>query len=48
MKIYIFGSNGMLGNYVKIYLSKFYEVICLTRQDYDLNNLTIDTLNNLG
>ena len=47
MKIYIFGSNGMLGNYVKIYLSKFYEVICLTRQDYDLNNLTIDTLNNL-
>ena len=44
MKIYIFGSNGMLGNYMKSYLSTYYEVISLTRDDYDLNNLSIDSL----
>jgi len=44
MKIYIFGSNGMLGNYMKSYLSNYYEVISLTRDDYDLNDLSIDSL----
>ena len=47
MKIFIFGSNGMLGNYVQSYLSKSYEIICFTRKDYDLNNLCIDSLINL-
>jgi len=47
MKIFIFGSNGMLGNYVQSYLSKSYEVIPLTRQDYDLSQLSIETLRNL-
>ena len=47
MKIFIFGSNGMLGNYVKSYLSKNYNIISLTRKDYDLNNLSIDTLDSL-
>lgn len=44
MKIFIFGSNGMLGSYVKSYLSKKYTVIPFTRQDYDIVNLSIDSL----
>lgn len=47
MKIYIFGSNGMLGNYVKSYLSKSYEIIELTRKEYDLSKLSIDSLSDL-
>jgi len=47
MKLYIFGSNGMLGNYVKTHLSQFYSVIPLTRSDYDLSNLQIHTLDEL-
>lgn len=44
MKIFVFGSNGMLGNYMCSVLSKKYTVISLTRNDYDLSNLEIDTL----
>ena len=44
MKIFIFGSNGMLGNYVNSYLSQQYEVVSLTRKDYDLSTLSIDSL----
>ena len=47
MKIFIFGSNGMLGNYIKSYLSKSYEIIPLTRKDYDLSQLSINSLNDL-
>jgi dTDP-4-dehydrorhamnose reductase len=47
MKIYIFGSNGMLGNYMKTYLSKTYEIVELTRKDYDLSKINIDTLTTL-
>ena len=47
MKIFIFGSNGMLGNYIKSYLSTKYEIISLTRKDYDLSNTNIDTLTSL-
>ena len=47
MKIIIFGSNGMLGNYMKSYLNSFYEIIGLTRNDYDLSKLSIDSLNDL-
>jgi dTDP-4-dehydrorhamnose reductase len=47
MKLFIFGSNGMLGNYVKSYLSTKYEIISLTRKDYDLSNTNIDTLTSL-
>ena len=47
-KILIFGSNGMLGNYVKSYLShKEYEIIPLTRKEYDLSQLSINTLTTL-
>jgi len=42
MKIIIFGSNGMLGNYVKTFLTqKKYEIIALTRKDFDLCNINI-------
>ncbi len=45
MKIYIFGSNGMLGNYVSSFLKKQnMHIIDLTREDYDLNNLSIESL----
>jgi len=47
MKIFIFGSNGMLGNYMKSYLSKTYEIVELTRKDYDLSKINIDTLTTL-
>jgi len=47
MKIFIFGSNGMLGNYINSLLSNKYEIIILTRNDYDLSILNIDTLTNL-
>jgi len=44
MKIFIFGSNGMLGNYINSYLSKSHEIVKLTRKEYDLSNLSIDSL----
>ena len=44
MKIFLFGANGMLGSYVKSYLSMQYDVLTITRNDYDLANLSIDTL----
>jgi dTDP-4-dehydrorhamnose reductase len=47
MKLFIFGSNGMLGNYVKSYLSRHYETCDLTRHDYDLSQLTINSLEEL-
>jgi dTDP-4-dehydrorhamnose reductase len=47
MKIVIFGSNGMLGNYVAKVLEKNFEVIRLTRKNYDLSFLSIDTLKKL-
>lgn len=34
--IYLFGSTGMLGNYVKVLLSKTSNVICITRSDFDI------------
>tara|TARA_R110001592_G_scaffold317062_2_gene593730 strand:+ start:8634 stop:9434 length:801 start_codon:yes stop_codon:yes gene_type:complete len=40
MKIFVFGSNGMLGTYVTSYLKQFYDVIPLTRKDLELSNLT--------
>lgn len=46
-KIFIFGSNGMLGNYVKSYLSKEYKIISFTRINYDLNKLSINTVTTL-
>jgi dTDP-4-dehydrorhamnose reductase len=47
MKIFIFGSNGMLGTYMCSYLSKTHTVIGFTRSDYDLSNVQISTLREL-
>lgn len=47
MKLYIFGANGMLGNYIQSFFSKNYQVIPLTRKDYDLSKLSINTLEKL-
>lgn len=37
MKIFIFGSSGMLGVYLNEYLKQWYEIIPITRQEIDLN-----------
>jgi len=44
MRIFVFGANGMLGNYVKTYLANHYEVIGITRKDYDILNISQDSL----
>lgn len=36
MNIYIFGSNGMLGTYLTTYLKNFYNVIPLTRNNFNI------------
>jgi dTDP-4-dehydrorhamnose reductase len=38
MKILLFGSTGMLGNYVLNVLRVNYHVICITRKEYDIVN----------
>lgn len=35
MKIFLFGSNGMLGNYMKSYLRQYYTVISINRNSID-------------
>jgi dTDP-4-dehydrorhamnose reductase len=45
MKVFLFGANGMLGNYVKSYLSQNnIQVIPLTRKDFDLEELSVLSL----
>lgn len=44
MKIILFGSNGMLGNYLNTYLSIKYDMLSLTRKDIDLSNVSEDEL----
>ena len=41
--ILIFGSNGMLGNYMHTYLKQFYDTIGLERKDFDVYNSFIET-----
>ena len=36
--IYLFGSSGMLGNYVKIELLKKFKLKCIDRADFDILN----------
>lgn len=38
MKIIIFGSSGMLGFYCKVVLEKYYDVIVITREEFDAKN----------
>lgn len=45
MKVFLFGANGMLGNYVQSYLTKNnIQVIPLTRKDFDLEELSVLSL----
>lgn len=46
MKLIIFGSNGMLGNYLTTYLSKNYNTLALTRKDMDLSTVDESTILN--
>ena len=48
MTIYIFGTNGMLGNYIKKYLTlQNKECICFTRIELDVSYVTYDKLEEL-
>lgn len=38
MSIILFGSTGMLGEYIKKHLYNAYELICITRDEYDIYN----------
>jgi len=45
MKVFLFGANGMLGNYVQNYLTQNnIQVIPLTRKDFDLEELSVLSL----
>jgi dTDP-4-dehydrorhamnose reductase len=47
MKILLFGSTGMLGNFVNNILNKNYCVICIKRDDYEIENDNWDKLKNI-
>jgi len=38
MKIILFGSTGMLGNYMKKYLTQFHEIVCVGRNTFDVES----------
>jgi len=45
MKVFLFGANGMLGNYVKSYLThNNIQVVPLTRKDFNLDELSVISL----
>ena len=46
MKIYIFGTNGMIGSYIKKYLSTNFNTISINRNEIDISNIAYDTLDN--
>jgi dTDP-4-dehydrorhamnose reductase len=47
MKIILLGSNGMLGNYLRSYLSDKYELLALIREDIDLSSCESDIISYL-
>jgi len=44
MKIYLFGSTGMVGRYINTLLCKHYNVNCIIRNDFDIENDTFEKL----
>ena len=44
MKIILLGSNGMLGTYLRKYLSNEYEILALSRKEIDLSSSESDLL----
>lgn len=47
MSIILFGSTGMLGNYVLNFLKKEFNIICINRCDFDIENNNWNILNDL-
>jgi dTDP-4-dehydrorhamnose reductase/SAM-dependent methyltransferase len=47
MKIILFGSTGMLGNYVKKYLSQFHQIVCIDRNIFDIESCDWEKLNGI-
>jgi dTDP-4-dehydrorhamnose reductase len=47
MKILLFGSSGMLGNYMKKYLLQFYDVLCIDRNIFDIETCDWERLENI-
>ena len=47
MKIFVLGSNGMLGRYASTYLSKENTVVNLTRKELDAENVTEEDITNI-
>lgn len=43
-RVIIFGSNGMLGRYMKKYLENFYDVLSINRNIYDIENNDVKQL----
>lgn len=43
-KLILFGSNGMLGNYIKNYFKYNIELICITRNEFEITTENISTL----
>ena len=46
MKIFVLGSNGMLGRYITSYLKRNYNVFTMTRQDVDIEKSDITDFSN--
>lgn len=44
MKVWIFGANGMLGNYISTYLQTIFKIKAITRNEYNISDLTVDNL----
>lgn len=44
MKVFVFGSNGMLGRYVSTYLKNYYEIIEVTRNEIDSSSVRQEEL----
>lgn len=47
MKIIIFGSNGMLGNYITTFLKNYYEIIKINRCIFDVSCATVENILNI-
>jgi len=47
MKVFIFGSNGMLGRYVKTYLKNFFEVVEINRDKFNVSNCSEQTIEDI-
>jgi dTDP-4-dehydrorhamnose reductase len=47
MRIILFGANGMLGHYFSSWLSQFYEMILITREQYDVVKSNMADLDSL-